>query len=109
MLASGAAGRQGRQNVVGMLDRDGDDLEQEPPITEPVPIQGIFATGYEVKYASDHVWVTFYAEHPSEFGERPLVATERQIVAKMVMTRQALEASMARHHGQRTNRKRRSQ
>lgn len=92
---------------MGRLDESGPF--RDLPITEPVPIKDDFATGCEVVYHPEYVRLSFWADHPTGFGDNSMIATERVIVRKVIMTRGDFELAFQRYMKQRTERQRRNQ
>lgn len=65
------------------------------PLSEPTPIQDIFATGALATLRdAEFVRILFWAPHPTPGQDSRMTETERHIVAKIVMTAQCYEEAL---------------
>jgi hypothetical protein len=62
---------------------------EAPPLTEPIPVQDIFATGRTVQVSKEFVRIIYYAEHPLLIGGPELPPTEWVVVNKVILPRTA--------------------
>jgi hypothetical protein len=58
------------------------------PLSEPIPITDIFATGVDIDEQPEYTRLIYWAEHPMLYGaEGGLRPIERLVVAKIIMPR----------------------